>query len=111
MHDRHHLRRVRRVRRGSRHQTSALAIAAPDHIVIVIEENKAFSEIIGNPGAPYINQLASQGASFTRSYAIEHPSQPNYLDLFSRRQPGRHERRRPHTFTAPNLGSDLIAAG
>ena len=27
-----------------------------DHIVIVIEENKDFEQIIGNPNAPYINQ-------------------------------------------------------
>jgi|GEM_PF-4072826 len=55
----------------------------PDHIVIVIEENKSFSQIIGNKDAPYINELAKRGALFTRSYGITHPSQPNYLALFS----------------------------
>jgi NAD(P)-dependent dehydrogenase (short-subunit alcohol dehydrogenase family) len=33
--------------------------------------------------APYINALASTGAVFTDSHAITHPSQPNYLALFS----------------------------
>src|SRR5437773_1264503 len=59
------------------------AVPTPDHIVIAIEENHAYSQIIGSPYAPYINSLAQQGAVFTQSYGIEHPSQTNYLDLFS----------------------------
>ena len=54
-----------------------------DHIVIVIEENKAFTQIIGNPAAPYLNDLSHRGALFTQSYGVAHPSQPNYLVLFS----------------------------
>ncbi|HSZ55982.1 MAG TPA: hypothetical protein VK797_09990, partial [Tepidisphaeraceae bacterium] len=59
------------------------AVPTPAHVVIVVEENSSYDEIIGNSSAPYINTLASQGALFTNSSAIEHPSQPNYLDLFS----------------------------
>src|SRR5262245_57648456 len=55
----------------------------PDHVVIVIEENHSFSQIIGSPAAPYINSLAQQGALFTQSFATTHPSQPNYIQLFS----------------------------
>jgi acid phosphatase len=55
----------------------------PDHVVVVVEENHSFSEIIGSADAPYINTLAGRGASFTHSFAIEHPSEPNYLDIFS----------------------------
>src|SRR5665647_2488900 len=51
----------------------------PDHVVIVIEENKSYKQIIGNIEAPFINQLANEGALFTNSFAITHPSQPNYL--------------------------------
>ena len=61
------------------------SLPRPDHIVIVIEENKAFKQIIGNKEAPYINALAQRGVLFTNSYAITHPSQPNYLALFSGR--------------------------
>jgi len=55
-----------------------------DHVVVVIEENKDYSEVIGS-GTPdsYINSLAAQGMLFTNSHAITHPSQPNYLDLYS----------------------------
>lgn len=61
----------------------AQPLPRPDHIVIVVEENKSFAQIIGNPDAPYINALAMRGALFTQSYGITHPSQPNYLALFS----------------------------
>lgn len=57
---------------------------APAHVVIVIEENKEFRDIAGNRrSAPYLNELASRGALFTRSYGVAHPSQPNYLALFA----------------------------
>src|SRR5579863_1273517 len=55
----------------------------PTHVVIVIEENKAPSEIIGSGAAPYINSLARSGALFTDSNGVAHPSQPNYLALFT----------------------------
>ena len=58
-------------------------VPRPDHVVIVIEENHSYSEIIGSPAAPYINSLAQQGALITNSLAVMHPSEPNYLDLFS----------------------------
>jgi acid phosphatase len=59
--------------------------AAPptwDHIVIVIEENKSHTQVVGNPvDAPYINNtLKAGGAVLTDMYAITHPSQPNYLE-------------------------------
>jgi len=64
---------------------SALAdnLPRPDHIVIVVEENKSFQQIIGSKDAPYINALAQRGVLFTDSHSITHPSQPNYLALFS----------------------------
>ena len=56
----------------------------PDHIVVVMEENRPFSAIYGNTAqAPYLNSLIPRGAVFTQSYALTHPSQPNYFMLFS----------------------------
>jgi acid phosphatase len=52
-------------------------------VVIVIEENKLYSLVVGNPDAPYINSLLSNAAVFTNYHALTHPSQPNYLALFS----------------------------
>jgi len=90
----------------------ALTLPAPAHVVIVIEENHSNSEIIGSSAAPYINSLAQQGAFMTNSYAIEHPSQPNYLDLFSGWNQGVFDDYVPYgPFSTPNLASELNAAG
>jgi uncharacterized membrane protein len=92
-------------------QTNILGIVPPDHIVIVMEENHSFSSIIGSSSAPFINSLAQQGALFTQSFAVEHPSQPNYLDLFSGSNQGVIDDSCPHTFSTENLASELAAAG
>ena len=86
-------------------------IPRPDHIVVVIEENRSYSDIIGNPQAPYLNELARRGASLTEFYAITHPSQPNYLALFSGSTRKIVGDSCPHTFTSRNLGSQLLQAG
>ncbi len=44
-------------------------------------ENEELDGIIGNSAAPYINHLADEGALATASYAVRHPSLPNYLAL------------------------------
>jgi phosphatidylinositol-3-phosphatase len=80
-----------------------------DHVVVVVMENHSNSDVIGNSAAPYINSLADSGANFTQSYAITHPSQPNYLALFSGSTQGVTDNSCPHTFGTTNLGSELIA--
>ena len=55
-----------------------------DHVVIVVEENKDFEQILGGRfDAPYIRKLATEGATFERMFAEEHASQGNYFWLFS----------------------------
>lgn len=83
-----------------------------DHIIIVIEENKNYSEIIGpNTPAPYINSLAAQGTLFTNSHAITHPSEPNYLDLFSGSDQGVFgDACDTSVYSPPDLGGQLISA-
>jgi phospholipase C len=90
---------------------SPVDLPRPDHVVIVVMENKSFSDIIGNPEAPYINSLAKEGALLSRSYGVTHPSQPNYLALFSGSTQGVEDDSCPHTFTGQNLGRELISAG
>lgn len=86
-------------------------IPRPVHTVVVVMENHSYAEIIGNPAAPFINQLARGGALFTRSHAVTHPSEPNYLALFSGSTQAVPDDSCPHTFTTPNLAAGLIAAG
>jgi hypothetical protein len=87
------------------------AVPTPEHVLIVIEENHSKVQILGSLLAPYINSLADQGAAMTQSYAITHPSQPNYLALFSGSTQGVTDDATPHRFTSPNLGAAVIAKG
>jgi hypothetical protein len=90
---------------------AANGVPRPDHVVIAIFENKKANSIFGNSQAPYINSLANAGAKFTQSFAIEHPSEPNYLDLFSGSNQGVTDDSCPHTFSTDNIGAELIGAG
>ncbi len=82
-----------------------------DHVVVVIEENHGYSEIVGANSAPYINSLAAQGMSFTNSHATAHPSEPNYLDLFSGSDQGViGDACDSSVYAPPDLGGQLIGA-
>jgi hypothetical protein len=87
----------------------------PAHVVIAIEENHDYTQIIGSAAAPYINALAadSNAALFTQSYGLTHPSQPNYIMLFSGSNQGVIDDGLPSglPFTTANLGASLIYAG
>jgi hypothetical protein len=86
-------------------------IPKPDHVVIVIMENHNSGEIVGSSSAPYINSLLKQGANFTQSFAVSHPSQPNYLAFFSGGLQGVSDDTCPEDFTGVNnLAAQLIAA-
>lgn len=93
----------------------AQSVPAFDHIVVVIGENTNQSSIYGNnTNAPYINTLAADGAKFTKSYGVTHPSQPNYLELFSGDNQGVTDDNTYYTsakLTTANLAAELIAAG
>jgi hypothetical protein len=95
-------------------QAQTALVPRPDHVVIIIEENHEAPQIIGNKAAPYINSLANQGALFTQSFAVSHPSQPNYLQIFSGADQGCTSDSVPPSgapFTTANLGAELLARG
>jgi acid phosphatase len=82
------------------------------HVVVVVEENHAASAVLGNKAAPFINSLAAGGALMTQSYAVAHPSQPNYLALFAGDTFGVDSDACPLNLgEAPNLAAQLISAG
>jgi acid phosphatase len=81
------------------------------HLVVVIEENHGYGDIAGNPSAPYINSLMRQGASLASMYAITHPSEPNYVALFSGSTHGLTGDSCPVSFAGPNLATQLLRAG
>jgi hypothetical protein len=87
------------------------AMPRPDHVLIVVMENKDPGEVLNSKQAPYLTALAKEGASFTNAHAETHPSQPNYIALFSGNTQGITDNDCGHAINQPNLGSELIAAG
>jgi hypothetical protein len=95
----------------SGHGSVRVSTPRPDHVVIVVLENHGYGQVIRNPQAPYISSLAQRGADFTQSYAETHPSQPNYVALFSGSTQGLTDDSCPHAYAAANLGQQLLSAG
>lgn len=90
----------------------SLKLARPDHIVVVVEENRSYPQVIGASTAPYINQLAGEGALLTNFHGVRHPSEPNYVAMFAGSTFGLdddHCLDHKPKFTAPNLASELMA--
>jgi phosphatidylinositol-3-phosphatase len=58
------------------------AIPRYEHIFLIIEENKSYTEIIGEQSiAPNINRLSKEYGTATRFYAEVHPSEANYVAM------------------------------
>jgi hypothetical protein len=53
------------------------------HVMLIVEENRPYSTIIGSPYTPYINSLATTYRSATNWYAVQHQSQNDYVELIS----------------------------
>ena len=67
---------------GGTHQTPVPTTQPTfNHVVLVVEENHSYSDVIGNSSMPYLNSLASQYGLATQYFANGHPSMPNYLML------------------------------
>ena len=92
-------------------QPTAATVPRLAHVVVVMMENHSFGDVLGSSDAPYLTSLAARGAEFTRSFAISHPSEPNYLALFSGSTQGVTSDACPVTFDAPNLAAGLLNAG
>jgi phospholipase C len=91
---------------------SARELPRPDHVVIVIEENHGFSQIMDKRNrASYIHGLAKRGMLFTDYHGVTHPSLPNYLALFSGSTQGVTNDSCPHSFNNDNLASSLLHGG
>jgi phosphatidylinositol-3-phosphatase len=101
------------------HQGAPLAIGpvaglprpAASHVVVLVMENAESGSVLGSPSAPYVNSLVSRYGLATRSYAITHPSLPNYLALTSGSTQGAESDCTDCHFVAANLLDQLQRAG
>jgi len=52
-----------------------------DHVFVILMENHAYGQIVGNPNAPFANRYMKSTNTATNYYAIGHPSSTNYLEI------------------------------
>jgi len=52
-----------------------------DHVFVIMMENHGYSQIMNNPNAPFINELAHSANLATNYFAVGHPSLTNYLEM------------------------------
>jgi acid phosphatase len=99
-----------------------------DHVVIVVEENTNYGDVLGPSSIPralwpiitpqsqtddpFIRWLAKHGATLANAHGITHPSLPNYMAMFSGSTQNVDGDTPPaQLITAPSLGGQLMAAG
>jgi acid phosphatase len=63
--------------------TAARPPASPAHVMVIVEENRNRSEVMGASNMPYFNSLAANHGDTTAWNGVSHPSLPNYLALIS----------------------------
>jgi hypothetical protein len=80
------------------------------HVYLIVMENKAYGSIVGSSDAPYLNDLIRRYGLATRYTAVAHPSEPNYIALFSGATQGVSDDG-VHNLDAANLADELEATG
>jgi acid phosphatase len=92
-------------------QSGARSVPAFDHVVVVVLENKARSQVLGSRAAPAFNAFARTGAVLTGYRGVTHPSLPNYLALVSGSTHGVTSDCTTCTVAGPSLADTLEAKG
>src|ERR1700730_1433736 len=52
-----------------------------DHVFVIMMENHAYGQIVGNPSAPFTNKYMRSANAANNYFAIAHPSLTNYLEV------------------------------
>ena len=80
-----------------------------NHVFFIMMENHGYGQIVNNPNAPFINQLAKSANYATNYFAIGHPSSTNYLEVMGGSNFGVRSDDYPnwHSTCAPNLATGI----
>lgn len=89
------------------HTTATAAQSPVPHVMLIVEENRGESDVIGSSSAPYINSLAATHGLAIASYGQSHPSLPNYLELLSGSTHGVGDDGTQYSFAGPTLVDQL----
>jgi hypothetical protein len=90
---------------------SGLPSSSASHVVVLVMENTEYDAVIGSHSAPYVNGLTRRYGLATQSYAITHPSLPNYIALISGSTSRIQSDCTSCTASGANLADQLEAAG
>ena len=107
---------------------STTTLPRPDHVVVLIEEDHSYGQLFGPPVAPLqiwpvvlpnpqffdpaFRTFEHGTASFTNAFSVGNHNLVDYQAIFSGVIPGPRDRPSPaHPYTAPNIASELNAAG
>jgi hypothetical protein len=52
-----------------------------DHVFVILMENHAYGQIVGNPNAPFANSYMKSANAAKNYFAVGHPSSTNYLEI------------------------------
>ena len=80
------------------------------HVILVMEENHDYSEVVGNSSMPYLNGLAQQYGLATQYFANAHPSIPDYL-MFTTGQMETFDDNFSGVISDDNIIRELVKAG
>jgi acid phosphatase len=80
-------------------------------VVLLVMENEERTALVGDPDAPYLNSLIRRYGTAVHSYAVSHPSLPNYLALVSGSTHGITDDCTSCRASGPNLADQLEARG
>jgi phosphatidylinositol-3-phosphatase len=83
---------------------------ATSRVAIVVLENLSYGSVIGNPAAPYLNQLTSQDSLATDYFADTHPSIGNYF-MMTTGQIVTNDDSFGGTVSADNLAREITGVG
>ena len=80
------------------------------HVYLLVLENHEAGSIVGSASAPYLNGLIARYGLATNYTGVSHPSQPNYIALFSGSTQGIADDG-VHTLSTTNLVDQLETKG
>ncbi len=91
---------------------AAAAAATPSaaHVVVIVMENQASSDLAGNPSAPWITHAAKTYGYAANYFSVGYPSQSDYIALTSGSTQGVFSDH-PVTLDAHNIVDELEGAG
>ena len=87
-------------------------VAHLDHVFLIMMENHAYGQVIGNPNMPFVNGYANHANLAINYFAVGHPSLTNYLEIVGGSNFGVRDDNSPNwhsTSCATNLSNGFVS--